>query len=305
MAVEISDGSGTPHATDYADLLDKLKTFATANGWTALEDSSDKLVLQGEGLGGTDEIIVAFQKYSNVGSDAYGWRLNGYTGYQADTPFYDQPGALAMNGVTGAGLLALPGWDTTTPYWFVVSERRIIVIAKVSTTYQAAYLGFYLPYASPAQYPYPLCVGGSFVGNSLLTEPRWSGTGGRSSNFWTALNNTGTESTGSLFTRMPGGYWYSKFNGVGEGMFPYNQTDITQMRQALDDDAVLTPVEIQQKTTTPTAYHNRLGELDGVFHVSGFGQAAEDVVTIGGDDYLIIPNVYRSGVSDYAAIRLT
>jgi hypothetical protein len=35
MATQISNGTTVPHATDYADLLSKLKTFALANGWTS------------------------------------------------------------------------------------------------------------------------------------------------------------------------------------------------------------------------------------------------------------------------------
>lgn len=302
--IEISDGGATPHATDYADLLDKLVTFATANGWTEVENTSDKVVLQGEGSG-TDEIFVAIQKYSNVGTDAYGWRLNGYTGYQSGETFYEQSGAIQLTEISGVGSIAMPGWDSTTPYWFIVTGRRIIVIAKVSTTYQACYLGFYLPFASPNQYPYPLAIGGSFIGSDLQTEPRWSGTGGQASQFWTGLNTA--SGTGTLFNRTAAGGWYSAANSlagsIAVGMFPYNQADIARMRQGLDDEAVLTPIELQQNSTLP-ATHNRLGELDGVYHVSGFGLSAEDTITIDGDDYVVIPNVYRSGASDYAAFKL-
>lgn len=297
MAVEI----GT--ATNYSDLLDKLITFATANGWTEIENTSDKVVLQGEGSG-SDEIFVAIQKYANVGADSYGWRLNGYTAYQSGYTFYNQPGAFSTTAIGGVGSIAMPGWNSSTPYWFVVSGRRIIVIAKVSTTYQACYLGFYLPYASPNQYPYPLAIGGSFIGNNTQTEPRWSGTGNQASSFWTWLHSA----AGSMFVRMPGGFWYSAPNSISgnepTGIYPYNQANIGYRRQALDDSAVLTPCEIQQYSSVPSVYHNRLGEIDGVFHVAGFGVSAEDVVTVDGDDYLIVPNVYRSGSADYAAIKL-
>lgn len=296
--IEISDGGATPHATDYADLLAKLVTFASANGWTVVENTSDKVVLQGVGSG-SDEIFVAIQKYGNVGTDSYGWRVNGYTGYQVGATFYDQSGAIQMNEVGGVGMTAMPGWNSTTPYWFIVSGRRIIVVTKVSTTYQACYLGFYLPFASPNQYPYPLTIGGSYIGSSGQSEPRWSGTGSQSSQFWTGLNLAGS----SLFVRMPGGGWYSPVNGTSTGMFPYNQADVGRMRQGLDDEAILSPIELQQSTGSP-ATHNRLGELDGVYHVSGFGVSAEDVVTIDANDYVIIPNVYRSGATDYVAFKL-
>lgn len=303
MAVEISDGGTTPHATDYSDLLAKLKTFATANGWTSLEDSADKLVLQGSGSG-SDEIFVAFQKYADVAGDAYGWRLNGYTGYQSGYTFYLQPGAITTGEVQGYGSVAIPLWNGTIPYWFIVSARRIMVVAKISTTYQMCYAGFYLPYASPGQYPYPLAIGGSFIGNGSQLSPRWSGTSGQSSHFWTWLANP----TSSMLIRMPGGYWYGDYNKgtltPPAGMYPFNQSDCGLMRQAVDDALVLTPAEIHQASSSPSVYSNKLGELDGVYHVAGFGVSAEDVSTFGGNDYLVVPNVFRSGVTDYAAVKL-
>lgn len=297
--IEVSDGGSTPHATDHADFLAKLVTFATANGWTELENTSDKVVLQGEGSG-SDEIFVAIQKYANVGADCFGLRLNGYTGYQSGYTFLNQSGAIQTSEVTGYGAIAVPLWDTTIPYWFVVSGRRIIAVAKVGTTFQMLYLGFYLPFASPNQYPYPLAVGGSFIGNVANPEPRYSGTGGQYSMPFTNIHVAG--GVGSMFARLPGGIWYSAANAIDRGMFPYNQPDIGFQRQGLDDEPILTPIEIQHYTTATV--HNRLGEVDGLYHVSGFGLSAEDIITIDSDDYLVIPNVYRSGSADYVAVKL-
>lgn len=299
--IEVSNGTTVPHATDHADFLAKLVTFATAHGWTELENTSDKVVLRGEGSG-SDEIFVALQKYTNVGADCFGLRVNGYTGYQSGYLFYQQSGALQPTEVTGYGALAVPLWDTTIPYWFVVSGRRIIAVAKIGTTFQMLYLGFFLPFASPNQYPYPLAVGGSFVGNVANPEPRYSGTGGQYSMPFTSLHVGGN--VGSMFTRLPGGSWYSTANALDRGMYPYNQADCGAMRQGLDDEPILTAIEIQQVTSSPSAYHNRLGEIDGLYHVSGFGLSAEDIITIAAEDYLVVPNVYRSGAADYVAVKL-
>jgi hypothetical protein len=299
MAVEISNGTTVPHATDHADFLAKLVVFATANGWTELENSADKVVLQGEGSG-SDEIFVGLQKYANVGADCFGLRVNGYIGYLDGYDFSNQPGAIQITDAGGWGALATPLWDTTIPYWFVVSGRRIIAVAKIGTTYQMLYLGFYLPFATPNQYPYPLAVGGSFVGNTLNPEPRYSGTGTQYSMPFTALHGGG--GVGTMFMRLPGGSWYTTANQVDRGMFPYNQPDISAMRQALDDSAVLTAIEIQHFTSSTNK--NRLGEIDGLYHVSGFGLSAEDIITVGADDYLVVPNVYRSDAASYVAVKL-
>jgi hypothetical protein len=304
MAVQISNGGGVPHATDYSDLLSKLKTFALLHGWTSLEDTSDKLVLKGSGSG-TDEIVVAFQKYANATTGAYGWRLNGYAAYDSGDSFLDQPGAIQLSQSGGAGYPALPLWNTTIPYWFVVSPFRIIVVAKVSTTYQMAYLGWCLPFASPNQYPYPLCVGGSYQCQPGANEPLYSGANGLASNFWTTNSSGLSTSAGQLWTRLPGGAWSSQQNGLAPstGLFPYNQADIGLMRNAVDGDAVLSAIEIHQNSTVPVSHH-RLGEFDGVYHVSGFGQSAENIITISAVDYLVTPNVFRSGVADFCAVKL-
>lgn len=309
MAVEIDT------ATDYADLLDKLVTFATANGWTELENTSDKVVLSGEGSG-SEEIIVAFQKYSDVGSDSFGWFINGYSGWTSGPLFAEQAGALP-NWISGSvpAYPAMPLWNSTIPYWFIVSERRIVVVAKISTTYQMCYAGYFLPYASPGQYPYPLMVGGSQSRTSASNYPRFSDATSAASCFWRGrLKNPGT-----FFIRENGGTWVSYSNAqqesfaafwiqnTQEGIFPYNSVfkiSITQLTQALDGSAVLTPLQIHngRKTDVTVGW---LGEIDGVFHVSGNSQAAEDVITVDGDDYLVVQDVFRTGVSDYCAVRLT
>jgi len=46
------------------------------------------------------------------------------------------------------------------------------------------------------------------------------------------------------------------------------------------------------------------GELDGIFHISGFNNAVENTLTVGGDDYVVIQDVSRTGFADYYALRL-
>jgi hypothetical protein len=45
--------------------------------------------------------------------------------------------------------------------------------------------------------------------------------------------------------------------------------------------------------------------LEGVYHVSGFNNAAENLITGGGVDHLVVQNVYRTSVRDYWALRLS
>ena len=47
-----------------------------------------------------------------------------------------------------------------------------------------------------------------------------------------------------------------------------------------------------------------LGEMDGCHAVPGFGNAAENLVRVGGIDHLVVQDVFRTGYGDYWALRL-
>jgi hypothetical protein len=52
-------------------------------------------------------------------------------------------------------------------YWIVANGRRFVLVVKMSTVYQAIYGGFFLPYAAPTAYPYPMFIGGTRGFSSL------------------------------------------------------------------------------------------------------------------------------------------
>lgn len=310
MAVEISDGGATPHATDYADLLDLLVTFATANGWTVLQNDSEMTCLQGEGAG-SDEIIVSIKKY------AQGWNLNGYTGYTDGLTFYNQPGALP-SGSTDPVAPSMPLWASSIPYWFIVNERRIIVVAKVSTTFQMCYLGWFLPYASPGQYPYPMLIGGSCGGQGGSR----SGVATFNRAFWgpyQANDTTPVDISGVVY--LPGGSKAALDQAFApasnltsdtfKGVFPYNTiggisafTDtglhIADLASGLGSEKILTPLSL---AIDETAHQGIIGDVDGLYFPCS-GGAAEDIVDDGTDDYLLVPNVFRTAAREIVAVKL-
>lgn len=314
-------------ATDYSDLLDKLVTFATGTAlWTELENTSDKVVLQGEGSG-SEEIIVAIQKYANVGSDIYGWNLNGYTGWVDGLTFVNQPGAIP-NTPVGSAHPRMPLWDDSIPYWFNVNSRRIIVVAKVSTVFVMCYLGFILPFATPGQYPYPLFIGGTtWAGSGSST--RFSSVNADDQMFWRGgVPSSITGSANASFKlRTPSGVWRSRNNQVDfdysntsisekdmEGMWPYigpsdlatagNSFWVDYRRPNLDGTYTLTPIKYID-ATTPVTDANVWGELDGIFHVTGSGNSSENIITVDGVDYLVVQNIFRSDVGNFCAVRLS
>jgi hypothetical protein len=49
---------------------------------------------------------------------------------------------------------------------------------------------------------------------------------------------------------------------------------------------------------------NVYGQLDGVYHITGFNNVVENTLTIDGKDYVVMQGVYRTGFSDYYALEL-
>ncbi len=330
----------TGQATDYADLLEQLVAFVTdptqmgqGNAWTALRHiAGDQAILEGPGSSGTDGIVVGAQLFHDDGGQYYNWRLLGATGFDTNQPFANQPGAM-----TGP---VLPLWNAGIGYWFVASARRIIVVAQVSTVFVTAYLGFLDSYATPDQYPYPLVVGGSLafpVGGNMPPQGdqrwRWSYTGQEMSSCWIgdAPNYVppGDQSWGQLRLRRADGTWEA-FAGNQNGgpqdpqtwgslnnnnpapqygdnkvllqplgmVWPY-AARLQNLRVNIDGSVPLFPIVLA--SATPDAH----GELDAVYAVSGSGLGAGQTIAVGGTNYLVVQDVFRTTRESYCAVRLS
>ena len=53
-----------------------------------------------------------------------------------------------------------------------------------------------------------------------------------------------------------------------------------------------------------TSVENIFGDFEGVFYVSGQGNASENIVQIDGIDHLVVQSAFRSDVGNYAAFAL-
>lgn len=307
MAVQISDGGAVPHATNYSDLLAKLKTFITANGWTSIASTSTEEYFKGSG-GGTDQIFVGIQKFADVPNDNYAWLIQGLTGYVPAVGFNSQPGAIQGN------VPALPLWNNTIPYWFVCSSRRVIVLAKISSLYMSAYFGWMLPYATPSQWPYPHVIGGSTYAPTATGIPyRYSTVDANMSAFCIPQNGT----PGTLCVRDPAGTWqrpvnrdnvensvYTYFDS--EGVWPWNNQlqDQTyngwfEQEKTLDGQYSLQPAVVLGESA-----RNQYGELDSVYHIAGRGNAVENIVVRNGVNHIVWQNVFRTAKDAYLAVKL-
>ena len=263
--------SGT--ATDYLDLLNRLKQFVTQDMLPANERWSvlrwvpglpAELVLQGPGLAGTDQINVGI--LSEAGADYGNWKLRGFVGWNPAQTF---DGQYNPSGTFYALLMA-----SAMPYWIVANGRRIVMVAKTGTYYEMMHLGLFLPYATPGQYPYPLLVGGTYNGST-----RWS-------NSYQYRNHLPKSSGYSGAYYAPTGVW----TGVS-AMWPNSWGSNT--RECPDGSYPLLPFILAG-----------LGEMDGCYCIPGYANAVENIISIGGVDHLVVQDVYRTGYSDYWALKL-
>ena len=292
----INDG-----ATDFI-VGDKF-VISTAPKWVAQRSNAgSEYIWKAPGNDGLSSIYVGASVFSNVTADYYNWRLGGFTGFNSALAFTAQPGAC-----TGP-CLAL--WNNSIPYWFVCNGRRVVVVAKVSTVYETAYLGHIEQYPSPTQYPYPLAVGGTMAFASepaaTSTNWRWSSTLNSHSAFPIARGTTSAGDS-SMRLRNPAGTWdgfiaYNS-NNLAYGnaalsqIWPYSN-GMTDMRANLDGSYPLFSVVLHD--ATPNVH----GRLDGISATTGSSLAAETVLSGRTQDYLIIPSAYRSSKVDYFAVQL-
>lgn len=275
--------SGT--AANYKDLLAVMATFAAANGWTILEQSETLLYLRGEGSAGLDEIYVGVEAYEVTPSNRYNWRLVGSWGWRTGRSITGHP---MDSGNTVFAYL----WNSAIPYWMVATPRRIIMVAKVSTTYQTVYLGFGQPVGTDSQYPYPLIIGGC----GSTQDQNYAVATAAHSAFWA---NNGT----SGMLSCPGGDWryigpVSALNErcpalsidqESKGVILSGPGGVYALDQIYLADALRSSVYVA---------------VDGIYRVSGHDNSAENIITIGSDNYLVVPDVFRSGNGDYCALRL-
>ena len=278
MAYEVSYVDNADTVLAHCKMVDRIKTLALANGWTALRDVSTtdtrEIILKGIGLTGLEEIFVGIKTYYSSGADVYNLTIGGFTGYLAGSTFETQPGYI---------LSSIPAHNNRIDYWLIVNAQRIACAMKVGTpVYESFYMGKFFPYARPTQYPYPLYVGGSLAANAIT----------RFSETTHSMPYKGNAAVTQNLRSLSG--------SVSNYTYPYNNNALSgsygQLRDSTDIYHIL-PIELYDSL-------NVYGVLDGIYHISGFNNAVENTLVIGGNTYVVIQDVGRTGHSDYYAMRL-
>lgn len=317
----------TGTATSHTDLWDKLVTFlltdsvlvTAGENWSSVWGSGTERVLKGPGLAGDDEVLIGMKLVARPTEDEYEIQMVGMTGVLVGAATFDEHVNTSPRHVR---MFADSGSMT---YWFVANGRRFTVVVKISTVFQTMYGGFFLPYATPTDYPYPLFIGGSAGEyNGSYGPTSWRSVDAGHAHFPCSHYDPSTSSFykrhPSAWAISPQGDWLT-VGAVGSdpdvGLAPRQQFagfDIRQtygsgygydsirhrLRTGWSGELLLTPLTLVADTPNDVTY----GVLDGCYHVPGFGTSSEDVVDVGGLDHLVVQDAFRTDLGDYWALGL-
>jgi hypothetical protein len=281
--------------------LSAVELHTSAGG---IDQAASQYIWEAPGNDGASAILVGARSFYRTDVSYWDWELFGFDGFDAAQPFRAQAGL--------SGNLYLPLQNSSTPYWFVADGRRVIVVAKIAgSQYESAYLGFLEPYMTPAQLPYPLAIGGTLaLGDTILT---WENTAYQASN--ASLKHRGPVHSDSLNgstlgystmrARRLDGSWapfFSSFNG-GQTTEPAGWIwplygGLSNVDVNADGSYTLFPLCLVDSAP------NIWGQLSGLTWLTGQGATAEMLVSLAGINHLVIPNINRTTLRDFVAVRL-
>lgn len=299
-------GSGVS-ITGIDALVNRIRTVCTtllgSQNWTEIHYDGTAGAIQwmfiAPGLDGTKQIFGGLG--SNVDQSML---LRGYFGNYGSDPAWDtnfnvQPTTMSSN---------VPLWANTMTYWLVADGQHVRAVINAGTVWTCFYLGFYLPYATPTEYPYPMFVAGSSAGNSI------SATNGHRTlicpadgvcRVFTPLNSVyfvGNKDPGNdNWDNSPNAIMFPFYNGY---RFTAGQTQYA----APDGSVALNPLEINIFTNA-TLEGGLMGQVDGFFSCSGLDYNGDlfeggTIVSQGGTDYVLFPNISRLSWNEWGAMRL-
>ncbi len=299
--------TATGTATNYLDLLTKLRDFLTANAalvaagqqWEVVGGlaagaftATDYLSLKGKGLAGTDQIFASLRTFTNAPAGRYHLKLRGHTAYDPTSPSDTPVG-------TNSPWVTMLSVDASIQYWFVANGRRFIVVHKANSRYDCMYVGFILPEHLPGDWSYPLFIGGS----CHLEEINASDNAATHTNFWNPQSNA--------YMFCPSQAWQLFQNWNTSETYQTNQRVIMQWNNGLsfankarniDGTASIERGQLIERNIG--GFKNFLGSFDGVFWVSAVGTVVEQIITANSVNHLAVPNVYRNFDNHMAAIAL-
>ncbi|MCY1516556.1 hypothetical protein D9M68_511920 [compost metagenome] len=177
----------------------------------------------------------------------------------------------------------MPAHNQRIDYWLTLNGQRIAFALKLGTpVFEMAYVGKFLPYARPSQYPYPLVCAGMLDG---ATATRFSET---------------SHSVGIKGSRANFGMRFNDGTWRQVACWPWNNAYVAGATLQQRDTNGAYPLNAVVLSDSQGLY----GELDGVRHIAGFNNATENTLTIDGKTWVMFQDVWRTGFNDYYAIRM-
>ena len=331
------NGTAADHNGLVAELINFLTTdsglSSEGNLWTKPWASSDgsQFVMQASGVDGSVPVFVGFRTAFDATTQSFILYMRGMTGIDSGATDYSQH-------ANPSAEVAICLDSNPIEYWIMANNRRVILVAKISTVYESFYAGFFLPYALPTTYAYPYYIAGTRGAVAPLT-PNWRSS---DTNHTCMIRPTegqgagyGNASTPSAYMMLPDGSWqffsdtgnaallgnscqmtppnggqggplsenlYAYFNGNNQGIMgaPF----YSQVAPNLDGGFTLFPLTIVSATPAGGNVNETYGVLEGVYWTPGYDNAAENTVTISGLVHTVFQNVFRSTYIDYFAVAM-
>ncbi|MEI2428695.1 discoidin domain-containing protein [Lysobacter yananisis] len=287
--------------------LSELRLFADAGmKWDV--SSRFEFAWEAPGLDGGKRIFVAGYINTNVTTDYFNLVWRGFR-------FWFDPEQSVLDVPAHSGDKALLLSRTPIAYWFVANGGRVMIVCRVSSFYQLAYIGFGLPFEiiDEEHHPFPYLIGAPWPGNNA----RWDTSSlARYRNPWDpGAGTSGSGYNSGLAAIFPDGQFVQVANrsdssgnegqaaGADARVWPYTLNSNYQPDNWGDniDQSKSQLALVIIKTTTP--YHE-WGSFDGLYWITGQRNTAEALERIGAFDCLCIQNINRAAFNHFCAVAL-
>ena len=271
----------------------------TVAGYFEIDSISFGTTETGNFLINAQAIHTNIRRYTvpGQGGTADNWELSSAINFETLADFLEQPGSPYFTQTYYRSYVPLS--EESFDYWFVATGRYFFVATHISTTTSVFGGGFYLPYALPSEFPYPIFL----VGTSNTYNDRWSIADTGHSNFYKCLAGTYNN-----VLRHRDGEWLQVYNDTStapataiSSVFPTHQSDGWQVRSNQDDSYTVLPYIFFSGYDGGNVY----GELENLYWVSSYNIAALDIVQIDSVDHLVLQNVWDTNTNtSYCVLKL-
>ncbi|EGQ9320513.1 hypothetical protein V9N51_002962 [Vibrio cholerae] len=293
MAFEIGRFTENKAASNHRDFIDKLRIFASKNGWvvkrwvkdviqpTKPAEGIDELILQSNGESGQESIVVGFKTNFNATNDTYNILMWTSPLFSDGASFENQPEMSPIHVVYA--------WQNNMDYLICLDKDHIKFWLNVSAgnTSHVGYVGKLRSYCSLGHWPRQLVV----FGEGSNQNGRWSDQGDAYSSFQFMRGNPRSV------------FWTDdKWWNNGGTTFPVQTSSALINSGANYNSGKAWMIQMMFLDNNKGA----IGEFIGCFHINGDrltnGTLLEDPLKT--ESWLVIQNIFRNGFNDYMAWEL-